>query len=604
MSLIAELQRRKVFKVGAAYLVVAWIAIQAASIGFPTFDAPLWVLRVFILVVMLGFPIAVVMAWVFDVTPEGVKLDANTRGSKRVIAAAGLLIVLALGWYFYGQPAFRKGDIATKAASAPTVASVDPRSIAVLPFLNMSDDKGNEYFSDGISEELLNVLVRVNGFNVASRTSSFAYKGREVSAAQIGKELKVKFVLEGSVRKQGDKVRITAQLIDSINDRHLWSETYDRDLKDIFAIQDEIANAIVTAVRTSMGDAATGKLVTVRADTENLNAYDSYLKARELFLARSDMKESIRLFEHAVELDPKFARGWEGLAAVYSVVPSWGITDRDYNTLADKAAHRALELDPKLSMAWAALGNVAQNQAPIDWATSIAMLDRAIAADPHNTTAILWRSIAWMNLGFFDKALADQEHCLALDPHYGICSTWKSLLLLDAGDSDGALALLEQNAAAGYRLHHQPSFVAPLIRRGNRIAAILMLDGLGAKPGLNRILMDTVNHPDAPHPMYADIEKRCLSDPEDPFVKSVRKEQVCLWLNDFDCVGRSTADDSAFLYQWDPTAPRFRNSPGFKRVIVNLGVLKYWQQNSYPPQCHAIGMTDFTCDAPTLKAVK
>ena len=154
-SFIAELQRRKVFKVGAAYLVVAWLAVQAASIAFPTFEAPLWALRVFILVALLGFPIALVMAWVLDATPEGIRLDPNASGNKRVYAAAALLVVLALGWYFYGQPAFRRGDV------------VD-RSIAVLPFVNMSADPEQEFFSEGIAEELLNVLAKMPGLRVAA----------------------------------------------------------------------------------------------------------------------------------------------------------------------------------------------------------------------------------------------------------------------------------------------------------------------------------------------------------------------------------------------------------------------------------------------------
>ena len=603
MNFIAELQRRKVFKVGAAYLVVAWLAVQAASIAFPTFEAPLWALRVFILVCLLGFPIAVVMAWVFDATPEGVKVDGSRSGNRVVFAVATVLVVLALGWYFYGQPAFRKGQTAAPvAAAAPAAPMIDPRSIAVLPFLNMSDDKANEYFSDGISEELLNVLVRVNGFNVASRTSSFAFKGREIGTPEIARQLKVRYVLEGSVRKQGDQLRITAQLIDANDDRHVLSETYDRKLADIFKIQDEIANAIVTAVSSAMGKKAETPTVTVKADTANLNAYDSYLKARELFLARSDLRESARLFEQAVELDPKFARGWEGLGAVYSTMPSWGIQDRDYYSLATRAAKRALEIDPGLSMAWATLGNIEGSQSPFDFAASIKLLDRAIAVDPHNSTAYLWRATEWFNLGFFDRALADENQCLKLDPHYGNCKAWKTLIVLDGGDVAGAMTLLEQNAAEGGVLNHEGSYVAPILRRGDKAGAILLLDSIGAKPGLNRILIAALSHPEAPHPTYSDIEKQFLLVENDPFVASVGKENLCLWLQDFECLGALEPDSSA-MYQWDTTSPGFRNSAGFKKYLERLNVPDYWRKVGYPPQCHAIGANDFACDAPTLKAV-
>src|SRR5207342_3319718 len=236
---------------------------------------------------------------------------------------------------------------------APAPPKELPRSIAVLPFVNMSSDAGNEAFADGISEELLNVLVKVPGLGVASRTSSFAFKGKEMAATEIARELKVSYILEGSVRKAGDKVRITAQLIDAVHDRHLWSETYDRELSDIFAVQGEIANAIVSALRGSLEKTKVATVVQVRADTDNMQAYELYLKARENFIARRDLDKTADMFQRVVQMDPKFARGWEGLAATASVAPSWGFKDRDYMALAAEAAEKALVLDPKLSMPWA-----------------------------------------------------------------------------------------------------------------------------------------------------------------------------------------------------------------------------------------------------------
>ena len=237
MRLFDELKRRKVFKVGAAYLVVAWLAVQAASIGFPAFDAPPWVLRIFILIALLGFPIAVVMAWVFDLTPEGVKLDADTSGSKRLFAVAALLVVLAVGWYFYGQPSFRKGDVAT-----PTIA--DQNSIAVLPFANISGKADQSYFSDGMTEELLNVLAKVPQLKVVARTSVFQFKDKGGDIREIGRKLGVTNIVEGSVRRDGPEVRITAQLVRVADGFHIWSETYDRKLESVFALQDEIAQRI------------------------------------------------------------------------------------------------------------------------------------------------------------------------------------------------------------------------------------------------------------------------------------------------------------------------------------------------------------------------
>ena len=217
MALFVELKRRKVFKVGAAYLVVAWLAIQVASIGFPAFDLPPRVLRLCILGAALGFPLALALAWVLEVTPQGLRFDPAARGNKRFASIAVLLVVLALGWYFQGQPAFRPQP------AAPPPAAPDAHSIAVLPFVNLSPDREQAYFSDGLSEELLNMLGQVPQLRVIARTSSFSFKGKKVDVADDRPALNVAHVLEGSVRKSGNTLRITAQLVRASDSTHLWS---------------------------------------------------------------------------------------------------------------------------------------------------------------------------------------------------------------------------------------------------------------------------------------------------------------------------------------------------------------------------------------------
>ena len=287
MSLYAELQQRKVIKVGAAYLVAGWLAVQAASIGFPAFEAPGWALRVFIFIVLLGFPVALVLAWMLVVTPQGVQVEKAPFGNKRILAIAAALAALAIGWCLRGMPATRE-------------AGEDLRSIAVLPFVNMSGEEDNEYFSDGISEEILNVLARTPDLRVAARTSSFAYKGQAREIPDIARDLEVRMVLEGSVRRQGERVRITAQLIDASNGFHLWSQTYDRELKDIFAIQDEIAQAIAKELDLKMGGAPGSSTAPEPASTPatDLAAYDLYLKGLTLWQARgaANLYEAERLF--------------------------------------------------------------------------------------------------------------------------------------------------------------------------------------------------------------------------------------------------------------------------------------------------------------------
>lgn len=325
MSFLAELKRRNVIRMAGLYLVGAWLLVQVAGTILPMFGAADWIARSIVIALAVGFLPAMAVAWIFELTPQGLKRDEDVpaqesiapQTAKRMDRLILIVAVIALGYFAFDKFVLApRRDVALVTQTAAHVTAeisakksrIDSRSIAVLPFVNMSEDKDNEYFSDGISEELLNVLVRVQGFNVASRTSSFAFKGREVSTDDIAKALKVKYILEGSVRKQGDAVRITAQLIDAGSDRHLFSQTYDRKLADIFKVQDEIANAIVTAVRGSVDANAGGKAVSVKADTSNLDAYQAYLKGRELFRARSNLQESMHLFEHAVALDPKFAR--------------------------------------------------------------------------------------------------------------------------------------------------------------------------------------------------------------------------------------------------------------------------------------------------------
>src|SRR6478735_3404050 len=310
-TLFAELKRRKVVKVGAVYLVAAWLAVQAASIGFPAFDAPPWALRVFILVLLLGFPIVVVLTWVLDVTPEGVRVEPSSVGNKRVIGVAIALAVLGVAWYFYGQPSVRPGqsvvDAATaKPASPAAVPTVDDKSIAVLAFTDLSPKHDQDYFSDGMSEEILNALAQIRDLRVAGRTSSFYYKGRNVDLRTIGKALGVAHVLEGSVRTQGNKVRITAQLIRTTDGIHLWSKNFDGELDDVFKLQDQVARAIVDELKPMLvGDQKTQLVAQATNDPE---AYRLYLQASELLNKRdySRAKDVIGWLEEALERDPRF----------------------------------------------------------------------------------------------------------------------------------------------------------------------------------------------------------------------------------------------------------------------------------------------------------
>ncbi len=422
MNLFNELTRRKVFKVGAAYLVVAWLAVQAASIAFPAFDAPAWALRIFILVALLGFPISLVFAWAFDMTPDGLQPETGPRSSKIIFAIVGVLVVLAFAWYFKGQPTYREPADAQATAAKQNAVSALPaagkNSIAVMPFVNMSSDKEQEYFSDGMTEEILNALANVPNLAVTARTSVFSLKGQNKDVREIGKLLGVAYILEGSVRKAGDQVRITAQLIRADNGFHLWSETYDRKLENVFDLQAELAGAIAKALELPLGLGGDAALVSERsADPQ---AYAMYLQARAAYRERGDgVKKSIELYREALKRDPKFAPAWAGLASSLAVLP-WYVSEAERENTpafmreAEAAGKQAIALSPDLPQGHTALGMVYNFQ--WQWALAEQHFKQAFALAP-NDPEVHYNYADWLAAqGRLDEALASASKAVELDP--------------------------------------------------------------------------------------------------------------------------------------------------------------------------------------------
>ncbi len=413
MSLLAELRRRHVLKVGAGYLVIAWLAVQAASIGFPAFDAPPWALRIFILVSLLGFPVAVAMAWLLDATPEGLKFDAGVTGSKRVFAASALLVLLALGWYFRGQPAFRESPpTAAPSSVATVVAKADPKSIAVLPFVDMSQDKDQEYFSDGLSEELLNLLAQLPQLRVIARTSSFSFKGKGVDVATIARTLNVAHVLEGSVRKSGNTLRITAQLIRTSDSTHLWSQTFDRELTDVFKVQDEIAAAVVAALKVQL---LSGQAMSNAHRGVAPEAYNQFLLADGLQERGNEAgwRQGIVAFEQAIALDPGYAAAYAGLA--------WskgGLADRlgDEALLeaALAAASKAITLAPEQTDGYLARGTYRMSF--MDWAGAQSDFEKALSLNPGESAVQAGYGRVMLALGRTPASLVATRKASELDP--------------------------------------------------------------------------------------------------------------------------------------------------------------------------------------------
>jgi len=611
MSLYHELKKRNVFRVAIAYLAGAWLLTEVAGTLFPEFGIPGWGIRFVVIVLALGFLPALIISWAYELTPEGLKREKDVVRdasiahvtAKRLdwiticLIAAALVFIVADRFWLNSRhpeqsvaPAMVVTDNAQTSWPESTEPQFSPNSIAVLPFVNMSDDMGNEYFSDGISEELLNVLVHVDGLRVTSRSSSFAFKGRNKSLEEIAEALKVSYVLEGSVRKAGNQVRITAQLIETASDRHLWSEIYNRDLTDIFVIQNEIANAIVAALRDSLEIELAGE-ISVPTETTNMSAYDLFLEARGLFINRTDLEKSIALFEQAVAQDSGFARAWEGLAAIYSIMPSWGYTGRDYLDLAVEAAQTALALDDGLSLAYSVIGYVISIRQPYHWQDSFENYKRASENESKNATNYLWRARNYMVLGYFELAMTDLDRCLSIDPQYGNCQRHKAMLYLLRGERGKGIALVLRT------LESAPSqntiFVSAFALNGNRAAALLLADRVTNRTGAP--IENWVNLIENPN-----IDRTEALAALDRWVKheNIDVNGLDPMLIVFGAYGRATQEGGRpNIYSiWLPEFAKFRQSPDFKKVVSEFNMLPIWQSHGFPPQCRPIGDQDFECD--------
>jgi TolB-like protein len=465
-TFLAELRRRNVIRMAGLYLVGAWLVTQVAGTVLPMFGAPAWLPRSIVLVLVIGFVPALVFAWVFEMTPGGLRRDAEVptaesiapRTARRMDRMIIAVLVLALGFFAFDRVVLApRRDVAlvaqTQRASeaADGRGGVDRRSVAVLPFVNMSGDAANEYFSDGISEEILNVLAGVPGLKVAARTSSFSFKGRNTEVPAIARELQVRMVLEGSVRKQGDTVRITAQLIDAGTGYHVWSQTYDRKLEDIFAIQDEIARAIGDELKVKIVDAHRPAKA---AATRNPHAHDLYLRGMALWNGRdgAQMLQAIRLFEQAQREDPGYAEAYAGEALVYTVLPffSDAVPREESFRRSNMRALRALALDPSLAEPYVALGNNAGNDiAYIDRPTMIVLMRRAIALRPSFATAHQWLGNVLTSSGDPAAGVVELQRAAALDPRSIIIADNLAMTLLALGRNADALAVCKPQVA-GY----------------------------------------------------------------------------------------------------------------------------------------------------------
>lgn len=440
MSFIDELKRRNVFKVAIMYLVASWLLLQIVDVLMGILDLPGSVGKLVLLLLVVGLVPALIFSWVYEMTPEGLKRDAELDSSqatslftaKKLDRITIVLLLIVAGIVVIDRfipEAVDQQDVrfvepqdnaridATAGQQPSATDSIDDRqSVAVIPFVNMSDDKANEYFSDGISEELLNVLAGVANLRVPSRTSSFTFKGSKKKLSDIGRELGVDHILEGSVRKSGNRIRVTAQLIEVKSDTHLWSQTYTRELDDIFAIQDEIAIAIVDALRLTLSEVDRARLGT--HSTSNVAAYQQYLIGRHLWNKRTpqSLQAAVEHFRAAVAMDPEYDEAWIALAETYVVMPdSYASTLVDALPLVREALQRALAINPDSARALAVSGWY-KSYFDYDWEGANADFERAVTLAPGYATAHQWYGENLNFQGRVDEALWQLQLARKADP--------------------------------------------------------------------------------------------------------------------------------------------------------------------------------------------
>ena len=456
-SLIAELKRRNVLRMAGLYLVAAWLVVQVGATLLPVFEAPPWVMKALVAVLAIGFPLALVFSWVFELTPDGLKRDADVTATEsiapqtaqRLNRAITVVLLLALGYFAFDKFVLAPQREAASVAAATNAvgakpAPTDEKSIAVLPFDDFSPEKNQGYFSDGIAEELLNALAQVRGLKVAGRASSSYYKGRNLPLAEIGKALEVATVLEGSVRKQGDRVRISARLTRVRDNQQLWAENYDGDLQDVFALQERIARSIAERLRLLLNERQNTQLVD--AGTDNPEAYQLYLQASSIFNRRDRTRfvDAIAALQRAVELDPKYARAFARLASMHVVLASY--TDADLGQAHEQVlryAADALALDANMAEAWAARG-ATLNKFLDTQVQSRDAYEQAMRINPNDVNASFWYGLSLLTTGYRRQGTAQIEHALTLDPMLPNALRWRGMLYLQDGDIARAEPLLQR----------------------------------------------------------------------------------------------------------------------------------------------------------------
>lgn len=582
MSFYSELKRRNVFKVAIVYSAVAWLLLQISDTLGPALRLPEWFVSAVAFLLILGFPVAIVFAWAFDLTPEGLKREAygtpaeteagqsNNKLNHVVVAA----LVLALSYFVIDKVVFDSDRDAADTSTAKqfdqeqlgdTAPARSDNSVAVLPFVNMSSDAEQEYFSDGLSEELLNLLARIPELKVAARTSSFSYKGKDLAIPEIASQLKVAHVLEGSVRKHGDQIRITAQLIQADNGYHLWSETYDRRLDNVFQIQEDIAVAVAEALKiTLLGEAPR----TRKTDSE---AYQLFLEGQYLKrqITYDSLNAAVDAFSKTVEIDPSYAPAWAELADTYI----WGggadkFSYEERHALADQAVQQAIRADPDYAFAYYVRG-VLWFFSKRDFRKGLEDFERALELNPDDAFIVASIGKGAFITGNFDLAISQYQAALAMEPVVPEFFWFLGRAYLSSGRLDEAEAMFRKlsNVSSSYRGEFH--LFETLFMKGDFEAALAVLDTSFTRAVTHHALGNTALADEA---LAELVERAELYDLAKAYGYRGEVDKTLELL-------LPIAEDSNVYPTWILVETAFNSvhsDPRWENLLEKLGLLEFW----------------------------
>src|SRR5437764_489597 len=591
-NFFAELKRRNVYKVAVAYIVAGWALSQGIAQVFPVFDVPNWIVRLIVLLIIIGFPIALVLAWAFELTPEGLKRteDVDPAATRNTKSHAWIYVVvigaaISIGLFFLGR--YSAENATPRQSEAATAAPA--KSIAVLPFNDLSPNHDQESFSDGMAEEILNALAHIKDLKVVGRASSFFYKGKNVSLKQIGSELGVANILEGSVRKQGEQVRITSALSRAADGLQVWSKNYNGTLANIFDLQESFARDIAGELNVVLADPSEARLVD--KPTDNAQAYALFIEAQTLVSRRvgDSLPRAIALLKEATRLDPKFARAWGKLAVALAVEPQYAGADWQTNwAAAEPAAHRAIALDPESAEAYAALGYIDFSRRR--YRDMVEPAQRAVAIDPNDITANFWLANQLAATGRTAEAETVNGRALKADPGNALVIFYEAGMRIRVGDIEAAAKLAQRVDTMGSPLAGAILF-AIAARQGNHSrGAEEFARGFGAfRTGLSKEDLAAIYRG-----IYTDEPARQTAlavlarHPSDEFAGTFlillgEPEQSLAW---FERSGTGLSDGYLNWLWWPHAyARRVRQHSAFQSFAKRIGLVDYWKQNRWPDIC-------------------